>query len=123
MDVTDLPDDILHEIYEWIPSHIRATLCVSEYKKQRSSIQKRVRSNYKKYRRFIRSLIRQDNASLFEEYLKMDGIRWSRIQRWQEDGNHTTYLHFLRYLAHKFESGRCLYSINAFMEQNNISIL
>ena len=123
MDITNLPDDVIREIYDWIPRHIRASLCVREYITYKSFIQKRVRSNYKKYRRFVRSLIRQDNVSLFEEYLEMDGIRWSRILRWQEDGYHTSYLHFLRYLTHKFESSRCLYCINSFMERNNISIL
>lgn len=118
-----LPDDIIREIHEWIPYHVRATLCSTNYEKYRDSIQTRVRSNSKTYRRFIRSLIRQDNATLFKEYLDLDGVRWSRIPRWYQDGRHTSYLHFLRYVAHTFESGRCLYTINQFMEQHNIYIV
>lgn len=120
LNIRELPDDIMHEIYEWLPYTVVGTLTKTEYIKNHCYIQERVRKNYKRYRRFIRCLIRQDNVSLFETYLELDGVRWSRFLGWYEDGRHRSYLHFLRYLATKFESCRCLYVINMFMERYSI---
>lgn len=116
-----LPDDILREICPFLPCYVQSQLSKSHYEECRPHIVESVRTNYKKYNRFIRKIIRVDRHTMLEPYLYLDGQRWYRMKRWREDGDtHRTYLHFLIHLCISFQSTQCRELISRLLYREHV---
>jgi hypothetical protein len=105
--VDHLPDDILREIYAFLPAEKQITINRKSYDQHIKEVVYRMRKK-KCYHRYIKHLIRSKKNNLFAHYLSIDGFRWFYKKNWREEGlRHSSYVHFLAYFAYRHESMKC----------------
>ena len=106
-----LNDDVLGEIFQFIPNDVKRTLNKHFYNQCPSKNPIRMHS-------FMRSIIRRDYVLPFECYLKANYARWRKIKQWiYKDMKFHNYIEYIRYLCYEYESNRCQNKLNTLEDQ------
>jgi hypothetical protein len=105
--VEHLPDDILREIYAFLPAEKQITINRKSYDSHIEKVAHRMRKK-QCYHRYLKHLIRGKKNKQFARYLDIDCSRWFRKKNWREEGmRHSSYLHFLAFFAYRHQSMEC----------------
>jgi len=115
--IKQLPDDIIIEVYSFIPHNIRFTLNKQEYNKSINNISTKM-TQKKCFHRYIKHIIRRDYISIFSRYISVCHLKWETRRNWFEMGmTHASYLHFLQHFALSHNSSRCYQEIKNIISQ------
>ena len=101
-----LNEDVLSEIFIFIPQHIKRNLNKDLYQKSQPFPILRMDS-------FLRTIIRKDYAFIFNYYLIKRYHKWRKITRWiYKNMRFHYYTDYLRYLCCEYESEHCKEKLN-----------
>lgn len=115
--INQLPDDIITEIYSFIPHTTRFTLNKKEYNQSINNISTKM-TQKNCFHRYIKHIIRRDYISIFSRYLSNCNRKWETRRNWFEMGmTHASYLHFLQHFALIHNSSRCYQEIKNMISQ------
>lgn len=110
--VEHLPDDILREIYTFLPAEKQMTINQESYNHNIQEVVHRMRKK-QCYHRYLKHLIRSKKNKQFAQYLEIDVSRWFHKKNWREEGmRHSSFLHFLAYFAYRHENMECYHMIH-----------
>ena len=101
-----LNNDVLHEIFLFIPISIKRQLNTTYYYKYCPRIPL--------LNSFVRAAIRKDYDFIFSYHLTLHYERWLSITQWYyKNMKFHNYIEYIRYLCIEYESMRCKNKLNA----------
>ena len=102
-----LNDDVLSVIFTFIPHFIKRKL-------NRAFHQKSAPPPISRMHTFLRTIIRNDYAFIFNYRLKLHYKQWRKIHPWiYKNMKFHNYIEYLRYLCCVYKSERCKNKLNA----------
>ena len=115
--IKHLPDDIITEVYAFLPHTTRFSLNKKEYQNSIDDITaEMIQKNC--FHRYIKHVIRKDYISILSRYLSICHLKWETRRNWFEMGmTHASYLHFLQHFALIHDSSRCYQEIKNIISQ------
>lgn len=119
--IKQLPDDIISEVYSFIPHTTRFTLNKKEYNQSINHITANM-TQKNCFHRYIKHIIRKDYVTIFSRYLSVCHLKWDIRRNWFEMGmTHASYLHFLQHFALNHNSSQCYQEIKNIISQQTQS--
>ena len=117
--IDQLPEDMLGEIYEYIPITTRYVLNKSLFARYYQIIVSSYTTNGVIFQRYIRHIIRQDCNFQLVYLLQDNFLKWNKPRSWKYKQNtFPCYIVFLRLLCNDYNSQRCKNLINEYLERS-----
>lgn len=112
----ELPDDIIFEIFEFIPRNLLSRLSKFYYDQHKMQLQTRIRKNTKKYKYYLIKLLKHDDHQQFQQHLKDDGHRWMTMRPWYDCFmEYSSFFQYIYYIAHQMKAEQCKQLLFEFM--------
>lgn len=118
--VDKLPDDMINEIYAYIPKIVTIFLTKKNYLKDHHLLKKL--TNKRHIENYIRTMVRQDNEFVFKQLLVENYHRWIQMTKYYyKNCIYTNYLTFIESYAIDNESTNCRRLICEFLLELGLS--
>ena len=118
--VDKLPDDMIYEIYAYIPKIVTIFLTKKNYLKDHHLLKKL--TNKRHIENYIRTMVRQDNEFVFNRLLVENYHRWIQMTKYYyKNCIYTNYLTFIESYAIDNESTNCRRLICEFLLELGLS--
>ena len=115
--ITELPQELIDIIKEYIPKHILAFTNKQNYNLYHSFIKKTINM----YENYIRDTIRRDNLFVFEFIIKENYKKWIHIKNYNYKNNvFNNYISFITHYCIENESDKCKNFIINFMKEHGL---
>lgn len=115
--ITELPQELIDIIKEYIPKHILAFTNKQNYNLYHSFIKKSINM----YENYIRDTIRRDNLFVFEFIIKENYKKWINIKNYNyKNIVFNNYISFIIHYCIENESDNCKNFIIYFMKEHGL---
>ena len=114
-----LPEDVIGEIYKYIPITTLYVLSKDLFEKFYPKIIEQYTINHTRFQSYIRHIIRKDSIFQIKYLLNIRGVKWCKPLNWKYQKNtFPSYLVFLKLLSIKYNSNKCKELINQHLENS-----
>lgn len=118
--VDKLPDDMINEIYAYLPKIVTMFLTKKDYLKDHHLL--KTLTNKRHIENYIRTMVRQDNEFVFNRLLVENYHRWIQMTKYYyKNCIYTNYLTFIESYAIDYESPKCRTLICEFLLELGLS--
>ena len=118
--VDKLPDDMIYEIYAYLPKIVTMFLTKENYLKDHHLL--KTLTNKRHIENYIRTMVRQDNEFVFKQLLVENYHRWIQMTKYYyKNCIYTNYLTFIESYAIDNESSNCRRLICEFLLELGLS--
>ena len=108
-----LPDELIREIYQYIPINIIVFLNKNNYNLHHKCLKKYITN----YENFIRDTIRRDNEFVFTKIIEENHIKWLHIKKYYYKNKiFSNYIHFIMDYCIENESDKCRQTLSEFLK-------
>ena len=118
--ISRLPDELIREIYTYIPNSVTIFLTKNSYIKHHNLIRKYI--NKRNIENYIRAIVRQDNDFVFKQLLIENQVRWLNMKKcYYKNCIYSNYLNFLESYSLDNESTKCRKLISELFKELGLS--